>query len=456
LSENRHKKIAIVGGDVGSGSNEQLRWDSFKWEQPSSTVNLHDYDVWVFQVISFRQEVPHKSLFASLNVDYVCEALHRDTQIFVFGDPCFNVRLPNLNKQFLEWSGYAFDWKRAAGDTIDIQLITDSMFDELYPYLRGLRRWNYSLRAIYPERSFNESKLGMPKGYGGPGYFFNPVHLAVNRHKEGICSALEFRQGGHTHGAIFLVPENEDSSIPAFHEFLRTTLGIEVQENAPTWVDSIVAPRQAPLDAEISRLQEEIDIARQHLTDAQHERDSIRACLEVLYQSGNALEQSVQTMLESLTGTLIQPPAKGEADRFLSVTFDGEEHKAVLEIKSTKNEQFNIKGLRQVKEWRDNYLMASGEEAKAIFIGNSDITTDPSKRPSPFPDQWVKSAEKFKVACITTPILYHAFELHVAGQLDTERFWKTLFTTDGIVNAHSLSIAELPPQSADVQARSGE
>jgi len=370
----------------------------------------------------------------------VCEALKQNVQIFVFGNPDFAAMYPDGGqKKFLDWTGYAFYWRDAPGDTVDVEANTAARFD-VYQYLSGIKRWNYTLRSILKRGGFESSNFGVKTSQGAL-YSFELLPLATNRHNEHISSAVLLCDRVQAYGSIILVPENSDDP-SGFHTFLRQTLGIVLSEEPPAWLAPIVVPGQPGLDAQIAELEKLITRVNEQLLEAKDARTTRRACLEVLYQTGEPLEDAVELMLHSMGAAVSKPSVKGQCDRFLSVMFDGQEHKAVVEIKSTKNEQFTMDGLRQVMQWRTDAIMANDAEFRALFIGNSAIKSPPGLRPSPFTPQWKTSAERFEVSCITTSVLYAAYCEIQAGSLDKEEFWKLFFTTGGILNIDMLSRSE--------------
>src|ERR1039457_4387305 len=161
-------------------------------------------------------------------------------------------------------------------------------------------------------------------------------------------------------------------------------------------------------------------------------RARLRSCLGVLFQIGKPLECAVKAILQHLGGTVEEPLKPGYCDCYLIVSIEGVDYRAVVEIKGASKAQFDMKGFRQLLQWRDEAKLERDEEYRPIFIGNSDIENPPEMRSDPFGNEWKKKTKSFKVAALTTTTLNNAYFALKNGELDTIKFWKAIFNTDGI------------------------
>lgn len=168
------------------------------------------------------------------------------------------------------------------------------------------------------------------------------------------------------------------------------------------------------------------------LADARNARAEARRCLKLLYERGKPLEDAVRGVLQALGATVETPKEEGKEDGWIAVKVDGKNLEGVLEIKSTASEQLDIKGFRQLLEWRNRGIELRHKEYKPIFIGNSAVDLPVDKRPPAFSDSWRKSAEVASVVAVKTEDLYHAYELKMSGKLNVPKFWENLFATKGI------------------------
>lgn len=399
---------------------------------------MHDYDTWVFFLPTFPAKVQKDSLFHALSVDYVYKALTTQTRIFVLGDPrgYVNFAEPIPARRFLTWTGYEFEWEQCGGDTITIDDNADEF--DARRYLQKLKQWNYALTNAYQSDALNHARAVMNATRDKVQLDLIPVPLAVNRSQEQVSFALRLAVSWidgrpiASHESIVFLPFGDLDPAFALDIMLKEIFGISIGQQPPIWVDELEAPGQSPIDESISLITTEIAQREADLELKLQERAGIRGCLRVLYQMGAALEEAVQDMLHTLGADVEQPENRVGCDRYLSVVIEGVKRNAAVEIKGTNKPQFDMKGFRQALQWRDEAMLARGEEHRPIFIGNSDLETPPNDRNDPFGDGWKKQAKLHKVTVLTTQTLFKAYCAKIEGTLKVEDFWKALFGTDGI------------------------
>ena len=136
--------------------------------------------------------------------------------------------------------------------------------------------------------------------------------------------------------------------------------------------------------------------------------------------------------MRSLGAHVEDPSEPGKEDGWIVVSFGEKNYEGVLEIKSTKSDQFNEDGRKQLLDWIDRGIRLREKKYKGIFIGNSAVDKPLKERPWAFSDSWQKSSKLSEICAIKTEDLYTIYLLKQSGKLDIEKFWKTLFETDGI------------------------
>jgi hypothetical protein len=235
---------------------------------------------------------------------------------------------------------------------------------------------------------------------------------------------------------IFLPRLNlsEDETITLI---LRDICGVETDLPEPAWVAQLKAPGQDSVDAEIGNITGELDTLREKLRKVESKRRAVRAALKLLYDRGSSLELTVRDTLRKLGAEVEDPTEPGKEDGWIVYHLDDRMLEGVLEVKSTRNQQFTEEPLRQLLEWIQRGVELRQKKYKGIFVGNDSIDDPPSKRPNAFSDSWRINAELNKIAAIKTEDLYAAYSLNTVGKLDVPAFWKRVFSTDGIFDGKS-------------------
>jgi hypothetical protein len=111
---------------------------------------------------------------------------------------------------------------------------------------------------------------------------------------------------------------------------------------------------------------------------------------------------------------------------------DGNIYEGVLEVKSTRNEEFDEYGLKQLLDWINRGVELRRKKYKGIFVGNNSVDQPVGKRKGGFSDSWKKSAELHTIVAIKSEDLYSLYVLNKNVKLDANAFWKQLFSTNGI------------------------
>lgn len=393
-------------------------------------------------------ESQRDTIYRLLTIDYVHEALTSGTRILVIGNPRIEANFydrPTL--PFLHWTGYDFTWKSVGGDTKEI-LPYQERFG-LQSYLERISRWEYALISTHPSNAYEYASMVQNAKRLKRVVFMSTLGLAKNRNDELISFALilqSYKENDYgitdqkQFAPIVFIPLGvSDSPEEDLRFILKDTLDISIAQEPPDWILEMEAPGQSARDHRISEIKMEIANHQAQLATEEAARAELRKCLDVLYQIGGPLETAVKNLLRELGGTIEEPPVKGFRDAYLTISIGDELQRAVLEIKGTSKAQFDMKGFKQVLQWRDEAMIDSGEKYRAIFIGNSAIDDPPYERDDPFGDGWIKQTRLHKVTALSTSTLYEAYCAFKTGKLDIVRFWNALFGTDGVVSFHSLS-----------------
>jgi hypothetical protein len=174
-----------------------------------------------------------------------------------------------------------------------------------------------------------------------------------------------------------------------------------------------------------------MDLLRQNMADLAEERRSARLVTELLHASGKPLERAVHAALDELGAEVEEPTDPSKEDGWITVRVGARTFQGVLEIKSTENEHFGAKGMRQLGEWVQRGVKNRGIPYKPIFIGTSLIREPLERRPNPFVDDVVKTAVQFDAALVRGEDLFEAVMAHRRGTLDRDAFWTAMFDVVG-------------------------
>jgi hypothetical protein len=429
-------RVAVIGAAKWSHEDEDLQIDCVEWNTLFSAINLRDYDEWVMDLQSIPERVAKSSILGSLTPSYLYECLTTGLMIYLLGDPRLEVNFETETKPFLEWTGYRFDWDDTPGTVSSRQtsLCKNYHLDE---YLSTFSKSSYGLKGIAAGQGFALAKK--PVNTIGQLCTFQLQWLTSTRYNVYPSCAISFltfnqlrNEVPQFHGAILFVPTVPHEPENALARFLKATCDIDLGSEQPAWLEDLAVPGQDLLDAEIANLTRERQKLDRAVEDKNRERSVARSSLAVLYQSGLALEIAVKKMLADMGAQIIEATKSGNEDGRVTIEIDGKTFEGVLEIKSVKKPTFDIDGLRQVSNWVQAAQIEKSRRFKGIFIGNHMIAKPPAQRSDPFSPQWKSSSTVLEVAALSTITLFTAYRRIKEGTLEVQRFWKGLFTTNGI------------------------
>ncbi len=461
LAMARQRKIALVGARGYNLQSAEVRVSSYAWDRLNEIPNLSDFDTVILNLLSVAKEVDWNRFTEILNFHTMFDIVGVGGTILVIGDPRLRITGENLDEPFLDWTAAAFTWDNQPGDTI--VLSADSSYEAYGGYLRHLTSWDYALRQCSLDREtvgqlFNVDLLEAR----GRRITLEKHPFAWNRYQEEISFSVNMviqrNVGGYDqpdwrnekpHGTITFLPKTSVSEDEAILIVLRDICGVEAGIPEPEWVAAYEAPSQDLIDAIIADIKDRIDTARDELKVAVGERTRARDCLKLLYERAQPLEVAVRAVLRELGGSVEDPKEAGKEDGWLSVVVGTNTYEGVLEVKSTKNEEFDQYGLRQLLDWINRGVELRRKKYKGIFVGSNSVDQPAEKRKAGFSDGWKKSAELHAITAIKADDLYKIYVLSKDGKLDAEAFWECLFNTDGVFDmAEFVPKEEKGPQTA--------
>jgi len=456
--ENPHK-IALIGVRGFDQKTSEVRVDCFDWHRVGSISNLRDYDTVVLNLLSLTPYAVRWDDFKRvLNPFVASEVLQPGGQIIVVGDPRFDLpseqvgsagepRSKQVDAQpevetFLDWTFVKFLWDDRPGDTMTFKDDWDHRsFKEYVSHLKG---WDYSLaRATLNEETLSEVYNLAKAKQIGLGFTLATNYVCRNRYDNALVftmNVVRTKDGYHQRhwGPIVFLPRIDLSEDETLSLVLKDLCGVEGPLPEPEWIAETKAPGQESLDGEIAELLRDLRERVSVLDAKKAQRAEARQVLRLLFDKGPSLEAEVRTALQRLGATVEEPTEPGKEDGWVSVTIGDELYEGVLEVTGTRGDQFGEDKLRQLLDWIHRGVQLRKKKHKGIFIGSNAIDRPPSERPHGFSPSWERSAELHEISAVKSADLYWMLKALDEGTLTTEQvehFWRTVFETNGVVDA---------------------
>jgi hypothetical protein len=445
------KKILLIGAKGYDRAKEGLRVNCVTWDKISTISNVRDYDVLVINLLSIkttaeRKKVNWEKFNKLLDFHATSDIISHEGEIIIVGDPRFKILDELIAKEFLDWTGATFIWDGEPGDTIK-----SNNLNQFKNYEKHLRTWNYSLASCSLNRiTFNERWNLQNIENRGRVVQTRLQAACFNRYRQALAFFIEhiITDGNRIFsqfGRIYILPEislDEDETLLIV---LRDFCDAASELPEPEWVASFNVPGQKPIDEKIALIKTTLAEQETALEKALVERTAARTCLKLLYEREFALEPVVRNILRQLGAKVEEPTENNKEDGWLTIQIAGTIYEGVLEIKSTKNDQFGEDGRKQLLDWIDRGRTLRHKEYKGIFIGNSAVAKPIKDRPNAFSDSWGKATSLSKICAIKSEELYYIYLLHKRGEMNLDDFWTKLFTTNGIFDIKPL----LPKKKTD-------
>jgi len=463
---NRQRKIMLIGATGYNQSDDEIRIDCFEWRKIQQIKNIKDYDVLILNLLKLdteeaRKKIKWKHFVSILNFEITRDIILNNGMIIVIGDPRFNIieetaKMDGGSKQiikinintvnFLDWSGLVFYWDNKPGTTTIIEC--DYNHKEFREYLKYLKDWKYSLSIVEISKeikdSFNNIEYNKKNNFE---ISIKKNKLCQNRYNNSLAFELRYQMLENvytyrtvikkliqSYGPMIFLPKiklNEDETLLLV---LEDICGIEMELPEPEWLKQYSAPGQAEIDKKIKEIKTKNEKLLNQLEEEQLKRENVRRCLKLLYETKHPLEPIVREIFQVLGAQVEEPKENNKEDGWIKVIIGGKTYEGVLEIKSTKSEQFGEEGRKQLLDWINRGIQLRKKKYKGIFIGNTAIGISPNNRPNAFSDGWVKSAELSEICALKSEELYFIYFLNSQKKINLNIFWEELFNTKGIFN----------------------
>lgn len=464
---NRQRKIMLIGTTGYNRSDGGIKIDCFEWREIQKIKNIKDYDVLILNLLKLdteevRKRIKWEHFISILNFEITRDIILNNGMIIVIGDPRFTIidetaRKDGGSKQiiasnivnFLDWSGLVFYWDNRSGTTTIIKC--DYEHKEFQEYLKYLKDWKYSLSTVEIskeiEESFNNIEYNKKNNFE---ISIKKNKLCQNRYNNSLAFELRYqmlknirtyydvrKELMHSYGPIIFLPKISLGKDETLLLVLKDIFGIEMKLPEPEWLEQYPAPGQAEIDTKIKEIETKSKKLLNQLEVEKSKRENIRRCLKLLYEIKHPLEPVVREIFEFLGAEIEESKENNKEDGWIKVNIEGKIYEGVLEIKSTKSEQFGEEGIKQLLHWINRGTLIRKKKYKGIFVGNNAINIPPDKRPNAFSNGWVKSAELNEICALKSEELYFIYSLNSKTKINLNLFWEELFNTNGIFNMKS-------------------
>lgn len=451
--EPSRKRILVLG----SSPHTRLV-DAYAWDKLPRQINVADYDVVILNFVPFLD----KELAQGIQLDnlpsleqFIRLIFSEGSEIIAIGVPGIRIgpepaqlrRIPLEGFWSIAWWLPLFpDHKHEAGEEIR------NIEPEFAYYFQYVRRWFFfatpQLSKIIPT-------------YTDSPYYYRIIHpqcrginarlkpIAQTRFQQPIAYELQIQGlqvvqsedywhgplGRHemqpimTSGRIIWLPPTTDiSNYEAVSLILRERYGLGFEEVAPAWVEVYKLPHQLPLEAEIDRLEQEIQALTEQLGTERHHLLEASRFRKLLYEQGEALELVVRDALRELGAQVDDPKLRTHEDGRL---IDPTGRQGMLEIKG-RTGPLRLSDVRELDQWVRDGIANENWQSKGLLIANLGCGTPPLQRRDLFPLNCVRTGQQYGQCFITTTQLFRALCSHQRGELDLTAFWDTIFSTNGV------------------------
>lgn len=443
----RKRKVKIIGSTGYHQSNEDVHVDCTNWDKIDKIKNIRDYDTLIINLLPFldsekRSKINWGNFSKNFNFHFSVDILSNNGEIIIVGDPRFKISKENDPDEilFLNWTGIEFEWDPQPGDTINYR--NDYRHSEFENYISNFKKWEYSLNNC----TINDKVIST---------YFNMDYLkekkyrielerdffCTNRYGNALASKVSFQIKRkdydrsvivNSFGPIILLPAISLSEDETIQLILKDICGVHTSLPEPEWISEYTAPGQKEIDDKIRQINTKIENDFKELDKSLKEKEEIRKCLKLLYEREYALEPVVRDILRKIGAHVEDPSEPNKEDGWLSIKIDDKIYEGVLEIKSTRSNQFDENGRKQLLDWIDRGRTLRDKNYKGIFIGSNAVDKPLNERPYAFSDSWSKAAKLSNICAFKTEELYAIYLLFTMRKIDINNFWREIFENNGI------------------------
>lgn len=419
-----------------SGKNDLSKFAAefrvIDWENANFALNINfaDYDGLIVDADSLTklresQDEPVYifNLEAQLSPAIITDiASRRGSFVTIIGNPL--TKINNRSVAFL--LGFDIEVKALVGTSI----LENAGSQKFSNYWKKVTSYDYYIESIasrdYAPNPFKNYRLCTSDSIKNRSNYILGCRLEMINTRTGL-PALE--------GDVSFVPSLKDKKQETFDSILELYVPYS-QQTEPEWLQSVKVAGQEDMEGKIAAIKSKIEKLSTKKNSLEDDIRGLRRPLEVLYKSDKPLEESIKNLMTKIGFTVEEPGSKNKVEFIVKCA----KRNIVVEVKSTKKETIDMKGLRQVINWQMDELAKSGRVCKPLLIVSNQYDKPLEERSEDFlPPNLVDFAKQYKICAISVKTLFEIARQINAKQYSYEEFAKRIEETDGILSYSSES-----------------
>ena len=218
-----------------------------------------------------------------------------------------------------------------------------------------------------------------------------------------------------------------------------TKLKGNILEPPPSWVRAVEIVGLSGIRNDIVDLESQKNVINKKLSDLEYQRIKREKSAELLYATGDQLEEAVKNVFVLLGFTEIKRGDEGQEDWKINLRSAPGVNIGVLEVKG-KTKRTSQSDIVQCNKWVDNYLAKSTfGMVKGIFIPNQhrrDQFPETKEQRKHFEPNEIEYAESRKICIIPTYVLFESLNKIMGGQSPKrDKVEQLIFNTNGVLES---------------------
>ncbi|WP_367389849.1 hypothetical protein [Lewinella sp. LCG006] len=265
------------------------------------------------------------------------------------------------------------------------------------------------------------------------------IPLLKIRNSNEIVAGIKFFDKGR----IYYLPKINDSllesdqveqmiladSIISFTKNLSRSLGRDVSETVPEWVEEIQILEEADIRKSIQEVESEILTLEYKLRNYNERLRVLTQFKSILSSTGDQLESAIEAIFTYLGLTISRGAEKNRVDFIISRN----DKYIVCEVKGvrgTAQESFAT----QLEKWSSEFYDTQKTIPQGLLIVATHIQVPPNERNQiDFPDQMMRYVKMKDQACMTTLSLLEILKRYHAGDWSSQYIFDLLYDSIGLI-----------------------
>lgn len=440
-------RIIVLGADIKTAAVT-----SYPWARVPEDLNLSDYDVAIFNLVSLQGEpVKASTPVEVLDEDRVLPFLLKESNelVVIANDGDLPIEFAHAGRVGHGWKENNY-WLPLAPRSTDAR--GDSVVcvnPEFKFYFDLVRRYTQCFDKETPlTASLSPGMAHVPAGASEIAGDLRP--LATNAAGQMISFELRFivvavesrqpnwiahRDGppkrkvlGKSGTILWLPAPTEGTVEDAVRRILDTRYQVHLGSRRPSWLRFGRLPVEQRVELEVQELERQRQELESRLSLAAGRLENERKAYALLYEQGEPLEQAVRESLRILRLPIKEPLKRGTDDG-RAITQD--DAHLCFEVKG-RTGSIQLADVRQADHWAREAAMELERDVKAVLIANAYCEIDPTQRAHPFPANCIDMAARFGACLLTTGQIFDWLAAHQRGEFNPVATWRAVAACNGV------------------------